>query len=107
MLSHATPTIVIVCSLHGSVRKVDAAKIETQMTRHLRYNGHGGTCPMIPLSDDNSQRQTFPAVNYLLIAINFGVFLWVYYLSGSTDRLVGDLSVLPFEIRHCPWSVLP
>ncbi|HVC82721.1 MAG TPA: rhomboid family intramembrane serine protease [Chloroflexota bacterium] len=59
---------------------------------------------MIPLSDDNSNRQTFPTVNYLLILINFAVFLWVYYLSGSTNWLVDNLSVIPAEVRHCPWS---
>ena len=59
---------------------------------------------MLPLSDDNSQRQTTPLINYLLIVVNFAVFIWVYYLSGSTNRLVGNLSVLPFEIQHCPWT---
>ncbi len=57
---------------------------------------------MIPLSDDNSQRQTTPWVNYGLILVNVAVFLWVYYLSGNTDYLVGNLSVLPREIQHCP-----
>jgi len=59
---------------------------------------------MIPLGDDNSTRQTFPIVNYLLIVVNFAVFLWVYYLSGHTNWWVGNLSVIPVEIRQCPWS---
>jgi membrane associated rhomboid family serine protease len=59
---------------------------------------------MIPLSDDNSQRRTTPFVNYLLIVVNFAVFLWVYYLSGNTHFLVYNLSVLPYELQHCPWS---
>ncbi|HVA91039.1 MAG TPA: rhomboid family intramembrane serine protease, partial [Chloroflexota bacterium] len=59
---------------------------------------------MIPLSDDNSNRQTTPTVNYLLILANFAVFLWVYYLSADTTWLVDNLSVIPVEVRHCPWS---
>ena len=59
---------------------------------------------MIPLSDDNSQRTTFPLVNYALIAVNFAVFIYVYYLSGDTTHLVYNLSVLPYEVQHCPWS---
>jgi membrane associated rhomboid family serine protease len=59
---------------------------------------------MIPLGDDNSARQSFPIVNYLLIVVNFAVFLWVYYLSGHTNWLVANLSVIPAEIRQCPWS---
>jgi membrane associated rhomboid family serine protease len=59
---------------------------------------------VIPISDDNSQRRTFPIVNYLLILANFAVFLWVYYLSNQTNWLIFNLSVLPAEIQHCPWS---
>jgi len=59
---------------------------------------------MIPLSDDNSQRQTTPYVNYALIAVNVAVFLWVYYLSRDTNYLVYNLSVIPRDIQHCPWS---
>ncbi len=57
---------------------------------------------MIPISDENLQRQTIPWVNIGLIVVNVAVFLWVYYGSGNTDYLVGNLSVLPFEILHCP-----
>lgn len=59
---------------------------------------------MIPLSDDNSQRQTVPIVNYLLIAANFAVFIWVYYLSNNTNFLIYNLSVIPSDLQHCPWS---
>ncbi|MDB5056885.1 MAG: Rhomboid family protein [Chloroflexi bacterium] len=59
---------------------------------------------MIPISDDNSQRRTFPYVNYGLIIANFVVFLWVYYFSNQTNWLVFNLSLLPAEIQHCPWS---
>ena len=59
---------------------------------------------MIPISDDNSQRQTTPYVNYALIVVNVAVFLWVYYLSKDTNYLVYNLSVIPRDIQHCPWS---
>jgi membrane associated rhomboid family serine protease len=59
---------------------------------------------VIPLSDDNSQRRTFPLVNYLLIAANFAVFIWVYYLSGDATWLVGNLWVIPQEFHQCPFS---
>jgi len=57
---------------------------------------------MIPLFDDNSQRRIFPLVNYLLILVNFAVFVWVYYISADTPFLVGNLSVIPYELQHCP-----
>lgn len=59
---------------------------------------------MIPISDDNSQRRTTPFVTYALIVANFAVFLWVYYLSGDTNYLVYNLSVIPQDIHHCLWS---
>jgi membrane associated rhomboid family serine protease len=59
---------------------------------------------VLPISDDNSLRRTFPLVNYLLIATNFAVFIWVYYLSNDTNWLVDNLSVLPRELQQCPWS---
>jgi membrane associated rhomboid family serine protease len=59
---------------------------------------------VLPLSDDNSQRRTTPWVNYALIVVNFAVFLWVYYLSSDTNYLVYNLSVIPTDIQHCPWS---
>jgi membrane associated rhomboid family serine protease len=59
---------------------------------------------MLPLADDNSQRRTFPYVNYGLIIINFAVFVWVYYLSNDANWWVANLSVLPAEIQQCPWS---
>jgi len=59
---------------------------------------------VVPLFDDNSQRRTFPFVNYALIAANLAVFIWVYYLSNDTPYLVGNLSVIPYELQHCPLS---
>ncbi|HWE61756.1 MAG TPA: rhomboid family intramembrane serine protease [Chloroflexota bacterium] len=59
---------------------------------------------MIPISDDNSQRKTTPWVNYLLIIANFAVFFWVYYIAPNQKFLVYDLSVIPWDLQHCPWS---
>ena len=52
---------------------------------------------VFPLYDDNTDRQTTPWVNYLLIAINILVFVFLQQL-GTNERFTYALSTVPFEI---------
>src|SRR5215813_10853982 len=51
---------------------------------------------LFPIGDDNTERRTFPVVNYALIAINVLVFL---YQLGHPEFTYG-YSVVPAEITH-------
>ena len=52
---------------------------------------------MIPLSDDDSDRITFPFVNYIFIAINILVFI-VYQKFGSDINFTYSYATVPAEI---------
>lgn len=52
---------------------------------------------VFPLYDDNSDRTTPPVVNYVLIAINILVFVFLQQL-GSNDRFTYAFSTVPQEI---------
>jgi len=55
---------------------------------------------IIPLSDDDSRRRTFPIVNLLIIVANIVVFLYVYYVVDQATRgyILGNYVVIPREI---------
>ncbi|HKP45270.1 MAG TPA: rhomboid family intramembrane serine protease [Pyrinomonadaceae bacterium] len=52
---------------------------------------------VFPLYDDNSDRATFPIVNYILIALNILVFVFLQQL-GTNDRFTYAYSTVPAEI---------
>jgi membrane associated rhomboid family serine protease len=52
---------------------------------------------VFPLYDDNSDRLTTPVVNYILIAVNILVFVFLQGL-GSNDRFTYAFSTVPAEI---------
>ncbi len=52
---------------------------------------------IFPIADDNTDRTTTPIVNYLLIAINILVFVFLQQL-GSNDRFTYAFSTVPQEI---------
>jgi membrane associated rhomboid family serine protease len=52
---------------------------------------------MMPIGDDNSDRTITPIVNYLLIAINVAVFVFLQGL-GSNERFTYAFSTVPAEI---------
>lgn len=52
---------------------------------------------VFPLYDDNSDRTTTPIVNYILIAINIFVFVFLQQL-GTNDKFTYAFSTVPQEI---------
>jgi membrane associated rhomboid family serine protease len=52
---------------------------------------------MFPIGDDNSSRTTFPIVNYILIALNILVFVFLQQM-GSDQRFTYAFSTVPQEI---------
>lgn len=52
---------------------------------------------VFPLYDDNADRTTFPVVNYVLIAINILVFIFLQQL-GTNERFTYAFSTVPQEI---------
>ena len=52
---------------------------------------------VFPLYDDNSDRQSTPIVNYVLIAINILVFVFLQQL-GTNERFTQSFSTVPQEI---------
>ena len=52
---------------------------------------------VFPLYDDNTDRTTTPIVNYVLIAINILVFVFLQQL-GNNDRFTYAFSTVPQEI---------
>jgi len=52
---------------------------------------------MIPLGDDNTDRQTTPVINYLLIAINIIVFIFLQRMGSDFAFTMGHAAV-PAEI---------
>ncbi|MGH9907699.1 MAG: rhomboid family intramembrane serine protease [Pyrinomonadaceae bacterium] len=52
---------------------------------------------IFPISDDKADRTTAPIVNYILIAINILVFVFLQQL-GSNDRFTYAFSTVPQEI---------
>lgn len=52
---------------------------------------------VFPLYDDNSDRTTTPIVNYIFIAINILVFVFLQQL-GTNDRFTYAFSTVPLEI---------
>ena len=52
---------------------------------------------MIPISDNNSDRIRTPFVNYLLIALNIGVFIY-YQGFGTNNAFLMSFSTIPHEI---------
>jgi membrane associated rhomboid family serine protease len=53
---------------------------------------------IFPIGDDNSDRTTVPVVNYILIAINVLVFVFLQGL-GSNEQFTYAYSTVPEEIR--------
>ncbi len=54
---------------------------------------------VLPLWDDNTDRQTTPIVNYAIIALNIFVFVVLQGL-GSNDQFTYSFSTVPAEILH-------
>jgi membrane associated rhomboid family serine protease len=54
---------------------------------------------MFPLGDDNSDRTTTPVVNYLFIAANVLVYVFLQQL-GSNDQFTYAFSLVPREITN-------
>ena len=52
---------------------------------------------IFPIGDDNSERTTAPVINYILIAINILVFVFLQGL-GSNDKFTYAFSTVPQEI---------
>jgi membrane associated rhomboid family serine protease len=52
---------------------------------------------VFPIGDDNSDRTLTPVVNYLLIAVNILVFVFLQGL-GSNERFTQAFSTVPYEI---------
>lgn len=52
---------------------------------------------VFPLGDDDADRQSTPIINYVLIAINILVFVFLQGL-GTNERFTYALSTIPFEI---------
>ena len=52
---------------------------------------------IFPIADDNSDRTTTPIVNYMLIAVNILVFIFLQQL-GTNDRFTYAFSTVPEEI---------
>lgn len=52
---------------------------------------------VLPLFDDNSDRQTTPYVNYALIALNVLVFVFLQQL-GTNEQFTYSFSTVPLEI---------
>lgn len=52
---------------------------------------------IFPIADDNSDRTTTPIVNYILIALNILVFVFLQQL-GSNDKFTYAFSTVPQEI---------
>jgi len=52
---------------------------------------------MLPISDDNSDRKSFPFINYILIAINILVFI-VYQKWGTDIHFTFSYATVPAEI---------
>lgn len=52
---------------------------------------------IFPIGDDNSDRATFPGVNYLLIAVNILVFVFLQGF-GTNDRFTYAFATVPEEI---------
>jgi membrane associated rhomboid family serine protease len=61
---------------------------------------------IFPIGDDNSDRTTTPIVNYLLIAINILVFVFLQGLGGN-DRFTYAFSTVPQEIVSGRDAVTP
>jgi len=53
---------------------------------------------IFPIGDDNSDRTTVPVVNYILIAINVLVFIFLQSL-GTNEQFTYAFSTVPEEIR--------
>jgi membrane associated rhomboid family serine protease len=53
---------------------------------------------IFPIGDDNSDRTTAPIVNYILIAINVMVFVFLQGM-GNNDQFTYAFSTVPEEIR--------
>ena len=53
--------------------------------------------PMLPISDDNSDRKTIPFVNYIFIAVNILVFVTFQKL-GSNLNFMYSYATVPAEI---------
>src|SRR4051794_22599732 len=54
---------------------------------------------MFPLGDDNSDRTTTPVVNYLFIAANILVYIFLQQL-GNNDQFTYAFSLVPREITN-------
>lgn len=53
---------------------------------------------IFPIGDDNSDRTTAPVINYLLIAINIIVFVWLQGATGE-NQFTASFATVPEEIR--------
>jgi len=53
---------------------------------------------IFPIGDDNRYRTSVPVVNYILIAINVGVFVFLQSL-GTNEQFTYSFSTVPEEIR--------
>jgi membrane associated rhomboid family serine protease len=53
---------------------------------------------IFPIGDDNSDRTTAPVINYLLIAINILVFVFLQGASGE-NKFTASFATVPEEIR--------
>ena len=62
-----------------------------------RQSKIGNNDMLFPIADDNQDRTSTPIVNYMLIAINILVFVFLQGL-GSNDRFTYAFSTVPAEI---------
>src|SRR5262245_59705850 len=53
---------------------------------------------VLPLYDDNSDRQTFPYINYAIIGLN--IFVFIVLLKLGNKDFTYKLSTVPYEIIH-------
>jgi membrane associated rhomboid family serine protease len=54
---------------------------------------------VFPMYDDNTGRRTFPGVNYVLIALNVLVFVFLQG-AGTNEKFTYAFAAVPYEIVH-------
>ena len=54
---------------------------------------------LIPISDDNTGRQSTPYIVYTIVALNAIVFLF-FQQAGTNDRFTAGYAAVPYEITH-------
>ena len=55
---------------------------------------------VLPLWDDNSDRQSTPIINYAIIALNIFVFVVLQQLGSQSNTFTYSFATVPYEILH-------